>query len=182
MSVCAPCSLPTWQVYILKRGGRWGLRRWSELKTKVMPHIVVCGNVIMNSCFTLEFSPPDLAPVAPASRSKVKVKVDESMTERIELPEIEFVGIIVRRLVRGMPMPVRALTRDCAPLSSKRSSALQLHACIHWNGLRRACPHPCMQLYTPQACYSSPISRWRSSERIVNGVLSGRCVDRKKVV
>ena len=38
------------------------------------------------------------------------------MTERIELPAIEFVGIIARRLVRGMPMPVRALMRDCAPL------------------------------------------------------------------
>ena len=55
-------------------------------------------------------------------RSRVKVKVDESMTERIELPAIEFVGIIARRLVRGMPMPVRALTRDCAPLSSAQST------------------------------------------------------------
>ena len=44
------------------------------------------------------------------------------MTERIELPPIEFIGIIARRLVRGMPMPVRALTRDCAPLSSAQST------------------------------------------------------------
>ena len=62
------------------------------------------------------------APVAPACRSRVKVKVDESMTERIELPPIEFIGIIARRLVRGMPMPVRALSRVCAPLSSAQST------------------------------------------------------------
>ena len=55
-------------------------------------------------------------------RSRVKVKVDESMTERIEVPAMEFVGIIARRLVRGMPMPVRALTRNCAPLSSAQST------------------------------------------------------------
>ena len=44
------------------------------------------------------------------------------MTERIELPAIESDGMIARRLVRGMPMPVRALTRDCAPLSSAQST------------------------------------------------------------
>ena len=66
--------------------------------------------------------PSPTPPFAPACRSRVKVKVDESMTERIELPPIEFIGIIARRLVRGMPMPVRALTRDCAPLSSAQST------------------------------------------------------------
>ena len=77
------------------------------------------------------------------------------MTERIELPAIESIGIIARRLVRDMLMPVRALTRDCAPLSLKRSGADRCAAPGMHSLERHAmpCPHPCVPLYTYQACF-----------------------------